>query len=88
MEIEKAIQFLTDSAAGHDARLAAIQSNLLTLTKVVKALADNQAELQREMRERDAQSRERDAKLDDRVAKLVSAIMSRGLGHASEPPTQ
>jgi hypothetical protein len=66
MDIEKTIQFLVENAAQHDARIAAIESNMLTLTVVVKGLADRMAEHEQITREQDARSRQRDAELDAR----------------------
>ena len=85
MDVEKTIQFLIENAAQHDARLAALENNnltlgnaLITLTAIVKALADNLAEHERitqaERARLDAESRKRDAELDERINKLVSAI--------------
>ena len=99
MDVEKTIQFLTENAPQHDVRIAAIESNMLTLAVVVKGLADNLAEQERIMREQDtrsrqrdaeldAKSRERDAALDERISKLVSAIAARVNGRSSHPPAQ
>jgi hypothetical protein len=99
MDVEKTIQFLTENAPQHDARIAAIESNMLTLTVVVKGLADNMAEHERIMREQDARSRqrdadldaksrERDAALDERISKLVSAIAALVNGRSNQPPAR
>ena len=92
MDVEKTIQFLTKNAPHHDARIAATESNLLTLTVVVKGLADRMAEHKRITRERDAEldakSRERDAALDERISKLVSAIVALVNGRSNQPPAQ
>ena len=87
MDVEKTIQFLTENAPQHDARIAAIESNMLTLTTVVKGLADNMRELDAQSRQRDAEldakSRERDAALDERISKLVSAIAALVSGRSN-----
>ena len=103
MDVEKTIQFLVENAAQHDARISAIESNMLTLTSVVKGLADRMVEHERITRERDAEldarsrqrdaeldakSRERDAALDARIGKLVSAIAALVNGRSSQPPAQ
>lgn len=92
MDVEKTIQFLIENAAQHDARIAAIENNMLTLTVVVKGLADNMREQDARSRQRDAEldakSRERDAALDGRISKLVSAIAALVNGRSSQPPAQ
>ena len=99
MDVEKTIQFLTKNAPQHDARIAATESNLLTLTVVVKGLADRMAEHEQITREQDARSRqrdaeldaksrERDAALDERISKLVSAIAALVNGGSSQPPAK
>jgi len=92
MDVEKTIQFLIETAAQHDERLAAIETSLLTLgnglinlTAVVRTLAETVEATHKEidrfrdqMLARDAQSRERDRILDERISKLVSAIAAMG----------
>ena len=84
MDVEKTIQFLVENAAQHNARLATLENNLITLTSVVKTLAETQAgfkrdmdEMREEMRERDAKSRERDALLDARSRERDAALDER-----------
>ena|SRR5713101_7041634 len=99
MDVEKTIQFLIGNAAQHDARIAAAEKNivtlgnsLITLTSVVKTLAETTHAAMEEMRERDARldamSRERDAALDERISKLVSAIAALVNGRSNQPPAQ
>lgn len=97
MDVEKTIQFLTENASQHDARLAALEGSMLTLgnglvtlTSVVKSLADNLSEHERmssaafdEMRK---QIWERDAKLDARISDLVRAIAALANGRSQSPP--
>lgn len=61
---------------------------MLTLTVVVKGLADRMAEHEQITREWDAKSRERDAALDERIGKLVSAVAALVNGRSSQPPAQ
>ena len=92
MDVEKTIQFLIENSAQHDARIAALQNALITLTSVVKTLADNATAFQeatyRSMDEMRREMRERDAKMDERIGKLVSAIAARESRGTDRPPTQ
>jgi hypothetical protein len=88
VDAEKTIQFLLENAAQHDNRLAAIETNMLaiesniltlgngliSLTAVVKTLADNLVHLEKIAEEHEIESRDRDAALDARIGKLVTAI--------------
>ena len=86
MDVEKTMQFLIENAAQHDARLSALESGLITLSSVMKTLADNLLEHERITREQDARSRERDLRLDERIDKLVSAIGALVSGRPNQPP--
>ena len=95
MDIEKAIQFLTENAAAHDARLLAIETNLLAIetnllavTTIVKTLAETAVAHQKEIEEMRKEQRQRDADLDERIAKLVSAIGALASQRPQGPPAQ
>jgi hypothetical protein len=88
MDVEKTIQFILESAAQHEARLATLENGLIALSSVTKTLADALLEHERITREQDARSRERDARLDERIDKLVSAIGALVNGRSNQPPTQ
>ena len=85
MDVEKTIQFLTENAAAHDVRLATIERAVLSLTDIVRDLAQKTDERFRQTDERFRQTDERfrqtdervrqlAEKTDERIAALVSAI--------------
>ena len=88
MDIEKTIQFLVETAAQHDARLAEIEKGNQVLQQAVLALVQNQASLQAAIEESRKSAEETrksveetrkslrvlDEKTDQRIAALVTAV--------------
>jgi chromosome segregation ATPase len=81
MDVEKTIQFLVETAAQHDARMAELEKGMLDVKQALLFLVENQVKLQSSIEslkssveETRGSLRELGEKTDQRIGNLVSAI--------------
>ncbi len=74
MDVERTIQFLTENAAAHDARLAMIEKSVDRLSANQELLQKSQEQTERYLRETQQVLRELGVKTDERISALVVAI--------------
>jgi flagellar biosynthesis/type III secretory pathway protein FliH len=81
VDVEKTMQFLMETAAQHDARLAEIEKNNVLIQRAVLGLTEHQSlmqtaleETQKLLRETQIETDRRFRETDRRITQLVSAV--------------